>query len=1222
MRLTESQEKAITSGKHLSVTANAGSGKTTVLIEKYIKILEEFVDGKKAESMEDISDIVESVVVITFTEKAASELRERATQAIEQRIEEAKEKNDWIKLRKLEELRDAMPSAVIGTIHSFCARMLREFAVTAQVDANFAILEGAEKDRTIDIIIEDKLRGFLKRGDEKAERLFKIIEKMKIGNFYKFMKKLVLSRELVEKIKRDIYSVGDSNKVVKMWHEKIFDYVFRVFKESEIENGLRSLAGHLFAGDVEFYGLVNRFERAMKERDVATAYRVFCDASEMIFKKDGKLREKIANLISEKIPEIQRTIFKIVYLMQRIYNDIKGLSLDEFDNFTSQHLQYVDDTKLVLSLYDEINEEYEIFKLENGYLDFEDLQLRASKLLENEEVREELSRRFRYIMIDEYQDTNYLQYEIVKKLIKDFSGSVRLFVVGDDKQSIYGFRGSDVEVFDKTRREICGIEDGEEIYLSESFRLLRGIAGFVNSVFEKIMGERISIHEVAYSPIVVGREDDDDGKVELLLVKKDKESKEDYKIVEARFIARRILDLLGDESAYIYKNGERKKIEPGDIAVLIRNRNILKQVESAFVEVGVPYIVSSGIGFYQTQEIYDFINYLEFIVNTNDDVALVGILRSPFFGISDVEIFRISVYGKGISFWDKVCDYVNRVEEPKPSERLKRAVKILEEDLKVANRMSIPSLIQRIIVNTMYSGSVLPMRRGEQIIANVQKLIDVARDFEARGFNNLYDFVEQLRFLSSEHLREGQASVQSGIDAVQIMTIHSAKGLEFPVVVLPFLGEEFKKNNRERFNIDIDYGIGLGIEYHENESEQGLPINFVHSLIKQHKAIAEEKRVLYVGMTRARDMLILSGAYDDNSRDTYLGWIFDALDVWDKVDYIPSIEIKSKLKFKDRTERDFTFKVKIYRHNRDFIEPIEFSLRRSDVVKIDEEKIFIKPLESRPYGEFFTATQLQTFSLCPMKFYLKFRLGLPEPKREVVFEEEFEDVAAPIYEDDSRDEIVGTVKGRIVHEVLERLRSEIDDHGLGELISSVIYRNGISNEKKFNILKEYVFYEIKRVLNSDFGRRIFSSEEFYVEYGLSTKFGDGYIIGKIDRLYKVDGEWEIIDFKTDDIELEEIEKRKSEYEVQLSVYAYLLSKIYPEQKSFRSYILFTKFPDLPVEVIHTSETLKKFETELEKMVSQIKRMDLDTTFTISSEFKEHCRVCGYFKDGKCIGEKI
>ncbi len=1231
MRLTESQERAVKSAKHLSVTASAGSGKTTVLIEKYIKTLEELINAVSTLAgdalIDDFSDIVESVVVITFTEKAGSELRKRATDAIERRIKEAMDANDINELRKFEKLRDAMPSAVIGTIHSFCARILREFAVSAGVDPNFTILEGAERDQIIDIIVDDRVKKFLNQGDERASRLLDIIDRMGINNFYRFIKKLISSRELIEKIKRDIYLVKSDDEIVDMWRDKIFEYVFKVFEGSKMANIFRSLLGHIFYemadSGFKFRWFVSQFEDAMESRDVATAYKVFCEAvSETIFTKNGELKSEVKKSLSGKRIEVQVEILRVLEILKKVYNDIKDLHIDEFDDFKDLHHQYVGDTRLILSLYDEIGREYENFKIQNGYLDFEDLQLKVRELLEKDEgVRGELSRRFKYIMIDEYQDTNYLQYEIVKRLIRDFLERIKLFVVGDDKQSIYGFRGSDVEVFDKTRKEICSREDGEEIYLGESFRLLKGIAGFVNHVFGRIMGERISVHEVEYKPIVVGREVDDDGVVEILVVKKDdNRGSKSEELDEARFVGRRILSLLRDENIYVYKNGERKRVEAGDIAVLIRNRDVLKPLENAFIELGIPYIVSSGIGFYQTQEIYDFMNYLKFLVNTNDDVALVGILRSPFFGVSDLEIFRISVYGKGLSFWEKAQDYINRGEEPLPSDRLKYAVEILMEDLKVANRISIPSLIQRLIKNTMYNGSVLPVRRGEQIIANIQKLIDIARDFEAKGLNNLYDFVEQMKFLSEEHLREGQASVQVGINAVQIMTIHAAKGLEFPVVVLPFLGKKFRIRSRERFNIDVDYGIGLGIKYEDEvEGAQELPIDSVHRLIRNHKTIAEEKRVLYVAMTRARDVLIISGTYGDRGGDTYFDWVLSALDVRDKIDYIPEIEIPTRITFKDKGESDYTVRVKVYRHTHDFTEPVIRFAKSSTGVEIDEGKIFVEPLESKPYGEFLSATQLQTFSLCPMKFYLKFRLGLPELRKEFVFDEDFEDIASASYEDDFKDEIIGTVKGRVVHQVLEGWRGEFDEEKLGELAWFVIRGNGISNERKARALFDYVIGEVRRVLNSGFGKRVFSAEESHTEYGITMKFGDVYLIGRIDRLYKVNGEWEIVDFKTDDVSFDEIEMRKKEYEVQLGVYSYLLSKLHPEQKIFRSYILFTKFPDSPIEIAHTHETLKEVEKEINEFIAGIKRIDSDSSVSISFDFKEHCNYCGYFNNGRCIG---
>jgi superfamily I DNA/RNA helicase len=244
MNLTRNQEKVLASQKHLSITANAGSGKTTVLIEKYIRVLDEIVKGY---SLDKIADAVKSVVVITFTEKAASELKERVTLAIERRIENARAERRWEELKKLEEVRDAMPSAIVGTIHSFCARILREFAVTAGVDANFEILEGAERNQAIGLIIERKIKDVFKREDEKAKKLFEIVKKLKIGAFYSLVGDMISSREIIEKIKRDIYSKGD-DEIISYWRGKIFKYVEDVFKGSQMVKVLRGLVGHIFAG--------------------------------------------------------------------------------------------------------------------------------------------------------------------------------------------------------------------------------------------------------------------------------------------------------------------------------------------------------------------------------------------------------------------------------------------------------------------------------------------------------------------------------------------------------------------------------------------------------------------------------------------------------------------------------------------------------------------------------------------------------------------------------------------------------------------------------------------------------------------------------------------------------------------------------------------------------------------------------------------------------------
>ncbi|MEN3039625.1 MAG: UvrD-helicase domain-containing protein, partial [Candidatus Kryptonium sp.] len=372
MKLTKSQKQAVESQKHLAVTASAGSGKTTVLIAKYVKILEDLMNERLDTSdLEDLSDIVESVVVITFTEKAGSELRRRATEAIENKIKEALEKNDLEKLRNFEKLRDAMPSAIIGTIHSFCARILREFPITAGVDPNFVILEGAERDQVIDIIIEEKVKKFIERGDKNSENLFEVIERMKINNFYKFMKKLVSSRELVEKIKDEIYS-KDSSKILERWENMIRTYVYRVFRESSMVGILSNLSKGVFSGNANFANKAGEFEWQVKSNIVEEAYKTFnyivSKFISKIFKKDGKLSSKAEEAL-EELPEVERTkVSQMLSIIKRVYKDIVGLRIDEFEQLKGQQLDHIEKIKVIISLYDEINQEYENYKIQNGYL--------------------------------------------------------------------------------------------------------------------------------------------------------------------------------------------------------------------------------------------------------------------------------------------------------------------------------------------------------------------------------------------------------------------------------------------------------------------------------------------------------------------------------------------------------------------------------------------------------------------------------------------------------------------------------------------------------------------------------------------------------------------------------------------------------------------------------------------------------------------------------------
>jgi ATP-dependent helicase/nuclease subunit A len=872
---------------------------------------------------------------------------------------------------------------------------------------------------------------------------------------------------------------------------------------------------------------------------------------------------------------------------------------------------------------------YEGRKAENGQLDFDDLQLRTKLLLQNEEVRKKLAERFKYIMVDEYQDTNLVQYDILRPLITNYTTG-NLFVVGDDKQSIYGFRGAEVEVFNRTRDEISGSQSdgkpflwGEEvtsdveerrgrIILSESFRLLTDLVAFVNFVFKQVMGERISRYEVEYSPLVKARRTDASGKIEMLLLPNDGKDPED---TQEEMIARRIVKLV-ESGQIVWKEGGTEDEVPqpiqfGDVAILLRKRKHLPSIEGALLKHRIPYIISGGVGFYQTQEVYDFFNYFQFLLNRHNDVALAGILRSPFFGISDAGLYEVAlVEQEDADMWSKAQHYA---EKPEASTRIRFAVATLRKDLELAGRISIPSLIDRILLQTGWLGTVAGGMRGELNVANLDKLLDIAREFEGKGFNNLFDFAERLELLISDEEREGQATVDTSGRAVQIMTIHAAKGLEFPVVILPYLEGNFRYDAAPY----LDTELGLGFELPDPEDDTKTVRPLIAKLIKlagKNRTEAEEKRVFYVGATRARDMLILAGNFDPkNSKPSYLRWTMDSLGL-SQMPVTKKIKRESPTKIWTMTETGHELK----EVNHAF--EIEFITSSADI-EIEDKDIFPKKapanfdnilldrFKSHAYNEFFSATQIQTYKQCPTKYYLRYRLGMPEAIGVEEFDEESED----------SDMILGQLVGKMTHELFQIVDPIWqEEEKIKEQLDTILVRNGVIDPDKITGYKAQVFENVEKYIGSEFGKRIHSLNEFFCEQSIIATFDDEFLTGTIDRTFRNEGgHWERLDYKTDEIDGRNLSDYAGYYEHQMAFYALLIKRSFPVQPSVTATLFFTKHPDNPQTSHFGGEVLGRIEEEIRESIRGI-RQKVDNVSEPLPTQTPQCHRCAYFVGGSCL----
>ena len=1203
MEFTLNQKKAHDLNRHISVTAGAGSGKTAVLVHRYVKILLE-------------TDLHPShVVAITFTRKAAAELKQRIVTELEARLQQEPDNT------KLESIKTGMLYAQISTIHSFCARILREYPVEAGVDASFSELQGILQRLTLREIIESTLREISNRPEEDEIRV-KLVELLRIfgkTRLERHLSELVNQREAVDRLMRNLYNRTDS-EVLDIWHGYVQSQLTQsLVNQFTTEDWLRCLNRVLEVATGRNASIVLELVGSISpELAILNVIPIFIELAPLILTKDGKIRKGDFLGLGVEIDTIKEDIDFLVRAAKHILS---------FPSITDDDRLLIHVTRSLLAVYSEVHEAYEYHKIQTGQLDFDDLQIKVRDLLRQESIHEQIAQRYPYIMVDEYQDTDQLQYEILdllavinentRKQKPSDSKLDNLFIVGDEKQSIYGFRGADVRVFDRTRKDIIAYQSGlieqsaliqdfawqeetleasdsekrGELHLPENFRLLRNLVAFVNLVFEPLMKGRNEF-EVTYESLIQGRTTDHPGDVELLIGSKEQaDDNSQSPANEYELIAARIRHLVEIGETIWTDEGDGEKPRPiryGDIAILIRTRTRLPEIESALFNAEIPYKITGGLGFYQRQEIYDIGNYLQFLANPANDVALAGILRAPFFGVSDVELYEVTQPSSTTSFWQKVQDYVDWTDQPSTSP-IDSAVRILRSHLEICDRIPASELIRKIVNDTGMVGVLAVGQNGAQRWANYEKLLGIAREFERLGFTNIFDFLEQLDLLIEEEEGEGQATTQLTADVVQIMTIHAAKGLEFPVVILPNLDRRFR-SDQEPF-IDDLLGIGFRPTDPKNNYKQSDPgaTQLMRERAK-NKTEAEEQRLFYVAATRARDRLILSGTADKRGNATcWLNWLFDALEISD----IPSegellrpmkIEVSSGEK---ATSIPFDLPIRIIK-SLDGLDPVEEKVPAPSP-STEFPAFRIEPLIASAVGKTFSVAELTTYVHCPTRFYLQHQIQMP--------------ISDPHPEETARE--------TAVHGVLARLRTRKDcERDLEPLIRAV----------SVDVSAETVREDVKGFLDSAIGEMALNADEGYCERHIHAEIGPHIVDGIADRLLKDSrGLWQIIIYETDRINQVGIGNPADYYKPQIELYALLIHRLHPEQQVIPVTIYFTDLATAySVEI--TREELQDIEEAWLERIEAI-QIALSSDAIGVGRFEkntEHCPLCPYFVDGECM----
>lgn len=1185
--LTDQQKNALNIDLYTVVTANAGSGKTFILTKRFIEtILRERIKFK-------------NIVAITFTEKAASELINKISSELDYVI---KQTNDTNQFNYLKEFRDYILSAKISTIHSFCFDLIREFPIEAGIDPSTQIIDEIQKEELIKSAVEDELRLLLEGNNQNARDLLRMFGK---DNTIHIISKLIYKRYFTDQLIERLYAHGFINyfRIIK---ELAQEYFLTIYSE-KLNEALRLLS--LIKDEVTTNK--NREEILNGIDNIINGLSSFISAPN--FEAFKELIGQVKKIILTEKLEVRKRVFvgadenSNVYKFKEIISEFSDLG-DQVDfNEESEKKRY----SLIISLiklYQSSSDRFNYFKALRGVLDFEDLLILADKLLDNEKVKKIISDKYKFILIDEFQDTDLIQINIIRKITNNFDDEHNVFVVGDEKQSIYGFRNAQLKEFQDFKKEISEkykhTNNSGIVTLSTSFRTTPPIAGFVNYIFSRLFHQTPPIHknyhqEVEYSELQVGRQKYSEENIVFLVSEKNSDDKEN--LIQTENVANYILYLKNSDIKIFDRNSDKyREIDFSDIALLFRTRKEIKSYENTFIKKGIPFVVSGGRGYYQSEEIQDWLNYLKFLANPQNDDSLIAILRSPFFALSDNLILSLAlIENNSKSYFEKLERYSQKVSSNHP---FNEVYKTLSYHVKIASRYSLAELLQKILLDTDYYGKIGWHPKKHQIIANVEKLINVTHKFVSGGLEDLKTFSEYLK-QALEKEEAPEAVISEIKNSVQLMTIHQAKGLEFPVVILPNFDNSLQQTESRFGEILINDLFGFCFKIFDNRSQTNIHTlsSLFGTWINQGINYNEQLRILYVALTRATDKLVISFNHNftknQEKKFSYKSILLNILPIND-FSSNKIFEIQSKLKFiisenekLKQIEKDYKFNVEIVKDI--FVLNQNLECAKEIIQEQKKPEFYFDPITDSQKDEIFTATQLNVFNFCPAKYLLKFVIGYNPYK-------------SYISENEDENEITGSDFGSVFHKLLEKL-NDTNLLTAEKLLDEILLHHPDGVKSKF---KEEVLQKLNELLNHTNFLGIINHKNSYKEFEIKVKFQNHILLGVIDRINIENDGITIIDYKTDHFDPCDYERKIKDYTIQMEFYA-LISSIYFNVKQINLILYFINYPDKPFTMLLSENHLNDIRKKFSFIINQIDKKDFSKNIS-------NCEICEYSKDKNCI----
>jgi ATP-dependent helicase/nuclease subunit A len=1089
--LNHEQAAAVEAGGEVFVSAGAGTGKTAVLVERVVRaVTERGLD-------------VDSILVITYTRRAAGELRTRIRAALAE--------------RGRHDLARELDGAWISTIHGFCARLLRAYPLAAGLDPRFREL--------------DEAQAAVLRSEAFGEALAE-------------------------------FCAGDDPQRLELLATYGSDRLRRML--TSVYETLRAAGREL---DLAVAARPELAERVDELRAAASSLSSDPDATEAQLKTAADLLELLAR---DSRPDRLMSLggFKARGDRAAAYCEaltaVEQAALDE---------AAARDRALLQELLTLFAERYAQAKRRESALDFEDLQLEARDLLKAQpELREREQARFRSILVDEFQDTNRLQTEIVD-LLK--TPDTELFFVGDEFQSIYGFRHADVQVF-RERREAVG----HPLSLTLNYRSRPEVLAAVNELFGSHFGGEFQELAAAaeFPDPVFGHP------VELLVTDKEsyKESGVHWRRGEARAVARRVKELVDGGAA-----------TPGEIVLLFAAGTDAEWYEDELRRAGLPTYRATGKGYFGQQQVVDLLMYLRLLHNRYDDTALVSVLASPFVGVSNDALALL----RRVASRRPLFTGLEHSLPPGLAERDERLMRAFRQRydrlVQTLPRLSLERLCEQVVAEHDYDLAVLAQWDGRRRYANMRKLARLARSYEELRGPDVEGFVRFVAEQEAVGARELEAvAEEEGADAVRLLTIHAAKGLEFKVVIVADAGRDRVPPSPDEILALPDGRFGFRVADPVTAKRRGA---FDYEAVKearQEAERAERLRLYYVAMTRAKERLIVSGSVDlgaERETPTPIAWVLDRLGADEELADAGDAPL-------ELARGDARLLVRLDRFHPEAAaapepEPAAEEEQGQLALFAALEEVAalrtapeLPPLVALPEPPLhrvrrLSFTSLSLFEQCAYKYYARYGLGMSERPVEV----------------EAVGERSGTEIGSAVHALLE----EID------LAAPVV------PELEDELVRGFV----AAYCDSDLARRIAALEGVEKERHF-TFVHDGVLVhGFIDAFYLRDGRALVIDYKTNALgDASPGEIVAEDYRLQRLVYALACFRAGAEEVEVVYHFL--ERPDAPVEAVFTRADVPELEAELSAAIARIQAGEFPPT---PSDFA--CAGCPAL-DLVCAGPRL